>query len=78
MFNGRVNLSSLLVPLSGQASHIVPLVLGGGTDLGSPSIAERAIPTCRALDMWAARASASDASPLPVERGFGFQPAFAL
>ena len=75
MFNGRLNLSSVLVPLSGQASHIVPLVIGG-TDAGAGSLAERALPTCRALDLWAARSRPATQAPAELEHGFSFQAAY--
>ena len=74
MFYGSVNLSSVLVPLSGQASHIVPLVMGG-LDGGAGSLAERALPTCRALDLWAARSRPAAHAPAVSDHGFSFQAA---
>ena len=58
MFDAGLSLSSLLVPLSGQASHIAPVVIGGA-DAAFASLGERALPTCRALDLWAAHAGRS-------------------
>lgn len=78
MFDAGLSLSSLLVPLSGQASHMAPIVLGA-TDTGVASLADRALPTCRALDLWAAGAgrSAERSDVRPLETSFASRLGFA-